>query len=151
VGRDKAVVFDLRGNGICRYDPIADRLGFGGAIGADIVQAWGGGSSKGTVSKKASGALDWTVADVIALEDASEQFPITQMMVKRLDARDVITDICLMSLTGVIAKENGEAISAILAAEQSSSADDRVCAMKEIDEAIVALQQARARLAGRAE
>ena len=118
------------------------------AVAATINARWGGGSSKGTVSKKASGALDWTVADVIALEDASEQFPITQMMVKRLDGREAVADICLMALTGVIAKENGEAISAILAAEQSSSADDRVHAMKEIDEAIVALQQARARLEG---
>ncbi|RBW43411.1 hypothetical protein DS901_10245, partial [Loktanella sp. D2R18] len=114
---------------------------------ATINARWGGGSSKGTVSKKASGILDWTVADVIALEDASEQFPITQMMVKRLEAQEVINDICLMSLTGTIAKENGEAIAAILSAQQSSSADDRVRAMKEIDEAIVALQQARARLA----
>jgi hypothetical protein len=117
------------------------------AVAATINARWGGGSSKGTVSKKATGVLDWTVADVIALEDASEQFPITQMMVKRLEAQEVINDICLMSLTGIIAKENGEAISAILLAEQSSSADDRVRAMKEIDEAIVALQQARARLA----
>jgi hypothetical protein len=117
------------------------------AVAATINARWGGGSSKGTVSKKASGILDWTVADVIALEDASEQFPITQMMVKRLEAQEVINDICLMSLTGMIAKENGEAIAAILSAQQSSSADDRVRAMKEIDEAIVALQQARARLA----
>ena len=116
------------------------------AVAETINARWGGGSSKGTISKKASGALEWTLADIIALEDASEQFPVTRMMARRLEAREVIADICLMSLTGVIAKENGEAISAILAAEQSSGANERVRAIKEIDDAVVAMQQARARL-----
>ena len=116
------------------------------AVAETINARWGGGSSKGTISKKVSGALEWTLADIIALEDASGQFPVTRMMARRLEAREVIADICLMSLTGVIAKENGEAISAILAAEQSSGANERVRAIKEIDDAVVAMQQARARL-----
>jgi cellobiose-specific phosphotransferase system component IIA len=45
--------------------------------------------------------------------------------------------------SGAVAKETGEAISAILAAEQSVSADDQAQAVQEINEAIDALSAAR--------
>lgn len=105
-----------------------------------------GGASKGTISKKVSGALDWTLADVIALEDASGRFPVTRLMARRLEDRVVMAQSCLLQQSGVIAKESGEAISAILAAEQSSGADEKAQAITEIDEAVLALRRARARL-----
>ena len=120
------------------------------AVAETINARWGGGASKGTISKKASGALDWTLADVIALEDASGRFPVTRLMARRLEDRVVMADNCLMQQSGVIARESGEAISAILAEEQSSDADDRAQAIKEVDEAMFALRQARARLEGKA-
>lgn len=51
---------------------LIDWFGCYDAVAETINARWGGGASKGTVSKKASGQLDFTVADVIALEDAAQ-------------------------------------------------------------------------------
>ncbi len=125
---------------------IVDWFGCFDAVAETINARWGGGASKGTISKKVSGKLDWTLADVIALEDASGRFPVTRLMARRLEDRVVMAENCLVQQSGVIAKEGGEAISAILAAEQSSCADEKAQAIKEIDEAMFALRQARSRL-----
>lgn len=116
------------------------------AVAETFNARWGGGASKGTVSKKVSGNLDWTVADVIALEDAAGRYPVTRMMARRLEHRPVSEGGSLLQDGSSIAKESGEAISAILAAEQSTCADECAQAIKEVDEAMFALRQARARL-----
>ena len=116
------------------------------AAAETIAARWGHGVSKGTISRKASGSLDWTAADVIALEDAALRYPVTRLLARRLENRPVIESDNLIAQTGSIAKETGEAISAILAAEQSAGADEEAQAIKEIDEAVDALRQARARL-----
>ena len=125
---------------------LIDWFGCYDAVAETINARWGGGASKGTVSKKASGQLDFTVADVIALEDAAQRYPITHLLARRLDKRNRPDTTCLITQTGIIAKESGEAISAILAAEQSSCADETAQAIAEIDEAVEALKTARARL-----
>lgn len=113
---------------------------------AETINArWGRGASKGTISKKISGQLDWTVADVVALEDASGRYPVTRMLARRLDAAPS-PDGCLLKHAGSIAKEMGEAVAAILAAEQSASADDKAQAIKELHEAETAVRLARERL-----
>jgi hypothetical protein len=137
---------DLRKISRANMKSIVDWFGCFDAVAETINARWGGGASKGTISKKASGTLDWTLADVIALEDASGRFPVTRLMARRLEDRVVMVDSCLMQQSGVIAKESGEAIAAILAAEQSSCANERAQAIKEIDEAMLALRQARTRL-----
>lgn len=137
---------DLRKISRANMKSIVDWFGCFDAVAETINARWGGGASKGTISKKVSGTLDWTLADVIALEDASGRFPITRLMARRLEGRIVMNENCLMQQSGIIAKESGEAISAILAAEQSSCADERAQAIKEIDEAMLALRQARSRL-----
>ncbi len=125
---------------------LIDWLGCFDAVVETLNARWGGGTSKGTISKKINGALDWTVADVVALEDATGRFPVTRMLARRLECRPAPTDGNLLKDGSSIAKESGEAISAILAAEQSSSADERAQAIKEIDDAVFALRQARRRL-----
>jgi len=137
---------DLRKISRANMKSIVDWFGCFDAVAETINGRWGGGASKGTISKKVSGNLDWTLADVIALEDASGRFPVTRLLARRLEGRTVLVDNCLMQQSGVIARESGEAISAILAAEQSSGADEKAQAIKEIDEAMLALRQARARL-----
>ncbi|MCP5085746.1 MAG: hypothetical protein GY952_02925 [Rhodobacteraceae bacterium] len=127
---------------------IVDWFGCFDAVAETINTRWGGGASKGTISKKVSGILDRTAMDIIALEDASGRFPVTRLMMRRLRDSVAVDDICLMTQSGIIAKESGEAICAILAAEQSSGADEKAQAIKEIDEAMLALRQARARLEG---
>jgi hypothetical protein len=137
---------DLRKIVRANMKSLVDWFGCYDAVAETFNARWGGGASKGTVSKKVSGTLDWTVADVIALEDASGRYPVTRMLARRLEDRPAISTGCLLMDGSSIAKESGEAISAILAAEQSSSADDRAQAITEIDEAIYAMRQARARL-----
>ena len=130
---------------------LVDWLGCYDAVAETFNARWGGGASKGTVSKKVSGNLDWTVADVIALEDAAGRYPVTRMLARRLESRQVLKGGSLLMDGSSIAKESGEAIAAILAAEQSSCADERAQAVKEIDEAVSALRQARVRLEQTAE
>lgn len=106
---------------------------------------WGRGASKGTLSRKIAGSLDVTVCDVIALEDAAGRYPITHWLALRLadavpEARD------MRALAAGIAKESGEAVAAILAAELSDRAGDRAQALVEMDEAIAAMMSARSRL-----
>jgi hypothetical protein len=141
---------DLRKISRANMKSIVDWFGCLDAVAETINARWGGGASKGTISKKTSGILDWTLADVIALEDASGRFPVTRMMARRLEKRVVLADGSLMPHAGIIAKESGEAVSAILAAEQSSDADEYVQAIKEIDDVMYAMRQARARLEAKA-
>jgi hypothetical protein len=137
---------DLRKISRANMMSIVDWFGCFDAVAETINARWGGVASKGTISKKTSGTLDWTLVDVIALEDARGDYPVTRMMVRRLKGRSELVDCCLVQQSGVIAKESGEAISAILAAEQSSCADEKAQAIREIDEAMLALGQARGRL-----
>lgn len=116
------------------------------AVAETINARWGGGASKGTISKKAAGHLDWTIADVIALEDAAGNYPVTRLMMRRCTDRTAPVDGCLLRDSSSIAKESGEALQAILNAQQSNCANERAEAIKEIDDAISALRQARARL-----
>ena len=130
---------------------LVDWFGCYDAVAETFNARWGvvggaGGASKGTVSKKVSGNLDWTVADVIALEDAAGRYPVTRMMARRLENRPAAEGGSLLMDGSSIAKESGEAISSILAAEQSTCADECAQAIKEVDEAMFALRQARARL-----
>lgn len=113
---------------------------------AETINArWGGGASKGTICKKMAGRLDWTAPDIIALEDGMQRHPVTRLMARRLEARPV-PEGSLLEDGSIIARESGEAISAILSAEQSSCADDHAAAINEIAEAIEALKDAQARL-----
>lgn len=139
-------MLDLRKISRANMKSIVDWFGCFDAVAETINARWGGGASKGTISKKVSGTLDWTLADVIALEDASGRFPVTRLMARRLGNRVVMADHGLMTQSGIIAKESGEAVLAILAAEQSSGANEKAQAIKEIDEAMLALRQARSSL-----
>jgi hypothetical protein len=137
---------DIRQISRAHMKALIDWFGCYDAVAETINTRWGGGASKGTISKKTTGVLDWTVADVVALEDASGRYPVTRLLARRLENRTEITNNCLLLQTGIIAKESGEAIAAILSAEQSSGADERAQAITEIDEAIAALKVARSRL-----
>lgn len=125
-------------------------LGWYGCLDAatEAINArWEGGANKGTLSKKASGALDFTVADVIALEDAAGQFPVTRMLARRLGGAGLpLRDGCLVAAGADIAKETGEAVAALLAASASARAEDATAAITELLEARDALDVALARL-----
>ncbi len=137
---------DLRQISRANIKSIIEWFGCYDAVAETINARWGGGASKGTISKKVSGHLDWTIADLIALEDASDRYPVTRLLARRLENRADYAPDSLLLQTGLIARESGEAIAAILAAERSSCAAENAQAIKEIDDAMEALRLARASL-----
>lgn len=116
------------------------------SVAALISARFGRSVSKGTISKCMSGALHWSLADVIALEDAAGQYPITRILMQRLGSEVNVPVGDLMGHIGVISKEAGEAVAAVARAVQSADADGRAQAMVEIEQAIAALQSAHALL-----
>ncbi|WP_368484335.1 hypothetical protein [Pseudooceanicola sp. HF7] len=125
---------------------IVDWFGCLDAAAECIAARWDGRANKATVSKKLSGLLDWTIADVIALEDARGAFPVTRLLARRLNEREQAVAGSLLADGGEIAKECGEAIAAILAAHHSSSADDIARACAELREAMEPQRRALCRL-----
>jgi hypothetical protein len=93
-----------------------------------------------------AGQLDWPASDVIALEDAAGRFPVTRMMARRLAPDQVQASPCLTQHAANVAREAGEAVAAILAAQQSAACGEAADAITEIDEALAALRQARKKL-----
>lgn len=100
-------------------------------------------ASKGTVSKKMAGMLEFTIADVIALEDAVGQFPVTSHLMNRLKDAEPVAEQCLLTHGANINKEAMEAVNAIMMAAKSSNADERAEALQQIDEAQHALRHCR--------
>lgn len=125
------------------------RLGCFDAVAATISGRWGEPISKGTISRKMNGTLDWAVRYVIALEDALDSYPVTQLQQKRLTkATPPRANLAPTACAANVARETGEAVSAILVAAMSNGSTDKARAIREIDEAISDLQMARAVLAG---
>ena len=124
---------------------VVDWFGCLDAAAECIAARWGGRPNKATISKKLTGTLDWTVADVIALEGARGAFPVTRLMARRLEQHDDALAGSLLLDGSEIAKECGEAIAAILAAQQSCNADNLARAVAELDEAMTPMRRARSR------
>lgn len=101
---------------------------------------------KGTLSKRLAGQFGWPVDDVIALEDASGRHPVTRLMARRMSGDPGTARGSMLLHAGAISKEAGEAVNAILAAQQSQAGNDAAQAITEIDEAIEALRRARGAL-----
>lgn len=143
---------EVRGVLAAHMAALIQGLGCYDAAAETIAARWGASISRGTLTKKLNGVLDWTVADVIALEDARGQYPVTRLLWRRMRGRGTLEDGSLLQDGSTIARESGEAIAAILRAEQSSAtgagASDAAQAIKELDEAIAAMRIARARLEG---
>jgi hypothetical protein len=128
---------------------LVGRLGCLDAVAETINARWGACASKGTISRKCSGSLDWTVVDVVALEDALGAFPVTKLLERRrAQFAASAPQVSGLVHAAAISREAGEAVASILAAEQSDGAGERAQAIKEIDEAVAALTAARRRLAG---
>ncbi len=127
---------------------IQGRFGCLDAAAATINARWGRGACKGTMSKKARGEFDWTLADVIALEDASGAFPVTQYLAGRMAPGAISGAASLSDHAGCISREAGEAVCAVLRAAQSAGANDAAGAIKELIDVQEAVAGAIARLQG---
>lgn len=124
------------------------RIGCLDAAAAIGEARWGIVSSKGTWSRKAAGSLDWTIRDMLTLEDAVGTDTVSRLIGGRHAVN--LTSGCNKPLglddVSDISLESGQAVSKILRAMQSNCAGDRAEAVKEIDEAIAELQHAREKL-----
>jgi hypothetical protein len=126
------------------------------AAAATMAARWGGPVAPSTLSRKMTGSLDWTVADVVALEDAAGRYPVTTILARRLAAdAGAAAPLSLVCQAGLISREAGEAVAAIIQADQSAGADAGADAgaeaLVQVDEALEALRQARAKLEARRE
>lgn len=55
---------------------LVDQLGGVDASSAIISERWSRPVSKGTISRRLSGEWDWTVCDIIALQEAAQRRPV---------------------------------------------------------------------------
>ncbi|UFE28310.1 hypothetical protein [Pseudosulfitobacter pseudonitzschiae] len=119
---------------------------------AETINARTGGSvSKGTLSKRLSGQLGWTIEDVAALQMAAGQYPVTRTMMRlEMDNGGKSAAACLYAASGVVSKEVGEAVSAALRAAQSADGGDIAEAIREAVEAEEAMRRLREALEARA-
>jgi len=126
---------------------LVQRFGCYEAAAATISARLGTATGKGTVSKKMAGQRDFSVPEIVALEDAMGDHPVSRMLARRLGgAEQRMAGVDLVEQGGLIAKEAGEAVNAILAAGQSAGRGREAAAVVEIDEAIAALEAARQHL-----
>ena len=124
------------------------RLGCLDAVAATINAGCPGTNcNKSLISRRMSGELAWPLEHILVLEDALGVWPISELMVERLAARQAGRGTLPLSVAaGAAAKENGEAISAILRADSSGRFGDLAEAERETREAIDALEVALAAL-----
>ncbi|MEC7763361.1 MAG: hypothetical protein VX874_15775 [Pseudomonadota bacterium] len=103
---------------------------------------------KGTLSRVISGQLDISHVAVWAMEDALGRYPLTRLGMRRLTEASAVAPGDFISDSSSIAKESGEAVSALLSAQVSAKARDRSEALRELYEARDAIDCAIARLEG---
>ncbi|MCJ8139373.1 hypothetical protein [Falsirhodobacter halotolerans] len=105
---------------------IAQCGGYDAAV-AILEARWDHPVSKGTLSKKKSGILDWTVTDVIALQEAVGKRPVFDWLNSLDDDPEVLA--CHIAGAADLSREYGDAMSAVLSAR---TPDDKAKAIKEL-------------------
>lgn len=118
------------------------------AVASTIHGRFGIPVSRGTISKKMSGHLEFTLPDIIALQEAAGRHPVTDILSRQRANQPDDPGDNLINHGASITKECGEAsVATLRAAQAARCADTRAEARNEIAEAINALNRADARLA----
>lgn len=99
------------------------------AAAAVLEARWGRPYSKGTISQKKNGHLDWTVVDVIGLQEAAGMPSVTGWLVSLDEADDAVD--CVTTAIADFARESGEAVAAVLSAR---TPEQRARAVKELND-----------------
>ncbi|MEM6891857.1 MAG: hypothetical protein AAF636_27630 [Pseudomonadota bacterium] len=133
---------------ICRASTraLVARYGCYDAVASLVSARFGVPASKGTISKKMAGHNEWTLPEIIALEDEAGEYPVTRALARRLKGQPENNEQCLLKHGASIAKEAGEAIAAVLSAQSAAQSGEVAEAIRELDELMHAARQARARL-----
>lgn len=121
---------------------LIERAGGLDAAAAAIGARLGAEVSKGTVSKRMSGQLDWPLVEVMALEDAVGDPCVRRWLARSLPEAGQAAS--LMQGVADLSREHGEAVGAVLDLAAGRGCPDR--ARKEVADALVALSALAARL-----
>lgn len=108
----------------------------GARLGAEV--------SKGSISKRLAGQLDWPLVEIMALEDAVGDPCVRRWLARGLPAISAGQTILQAAADAV--RENGEAISAVM--DYAAGAGDRDLARKEVSDALVAATRLAALMEG---
>lgn len=126
---------------------LIDKLGGVVAASAVLDARWGGSHSAGTLSKKRARQLDWTLPDILALQEAAGDWSLFDWLMGQVppEARAV----CLVTAVADLSREVGEAQHAALSAVADPG--KRPQAAKELQDVIEQAQRLQAALAHGAE
>lgn len=113
---------------------LVDRLGGVEAAAACIAARWGGEVSKGSISKRLAGHLDWPLIEIIALEDAAGDPCVRRWLARSLP--EVAQGQNLLQATADVVREHGEAVSAVI--DFAAGRGKRDAARKEVADALSA-------------
>lgn len=114
---------------------LVDRAGGVDAAAAVIGARLGHEVSKGSISKRLAGQLDWPLIEIMALEDAVGDRCVRQWLARSLP--DATRGHSMMAMVASIAREHGEAVSAVM--EFAAGRGDIARARKEVEDALSAL------------
>ncbi|WP_323041125.1 hypothetical protein [Gemmobacter sp.] len=121
---------------------LIDRAGGVDAAAAAIGARLGAEVSKGSISKRMSGQLDWPLVEIMALEDAVGDPCVRRWLARSLP--EVGQAQSLMQGVAEAAREHGEAVAAVMELAAGKGCEGR--ARKEIADALVALKALAARM-----
>jgi hypothetical protein len=113
---------------------LVERAGGVDAAAALIGARLGAEVSKGSVSKRMAGHLDWPLVEIMALEDAVGDPCVRRWLARSLP--EISEGQSLMQAAADLVREHGEAVSAVM--EFASGRGSRAEARKELAEAVTA-------------
>jgi len=111
----------------------------GARLGADV--------SKGSISKRLSGQLDWPLVEILALEDAVGDPCVRRWLARSLP--ELAEGQSLLAAAAEAVREHGEAVSAVM--DFAAGRGARAQAAKEVSEAVVAAKRLAALMEGAGE
>ena len=123
---------------------LVERAGGVDAAAALIGARLGAEVSKGSISKRLAGALDWPLVEVMALEDAVGDPCVRRWLARSLP--EISEGQCVMAAAGEAVREHGEAVSAAM--DFAAGRGSKAKAAKEAAEAITAAKKLAAALEG---
>lgn len=123
---------------------LIDRVGGVDAAASVIAARYSTEVSKGTISKRQSGSLDWSLVDIIAIEDAVGDPCVRRWLARNLP--EVTEGQSLMQGVGSMALEAGEATVAVMEFVSGRGSRDR--ARKEVADMLASVGQLAAQLEG---
>jgi hypothetical protein len=132
---DRQIIRAFMGN-------LIDKVGGVDAASSVIGARLGADVSKGSISKRQAGHLDWPLVEIVALEDAVGDPCVRRWLARSLP--EVASGQDLMQGVGRMAVETGEATSAVM--EFASGRGSRSKARKEVQDVIVAVTHLAAQL-----